>query len=113
MIEVKKKKELISKNIFIQLLSLESGFNLDDTRIFLRAFERLVLRILISDRILNIKNFMKIYIKDIPGNDFAWDQIHERRYVRKSSKRIVFKVSKIFKDAIREKDEYLIFNDDD
>lgn len=93
-------KSIIRKSSFIKLVAQESGFTINDTKIFWKAVERVIAKSLLADKVLHIGRFGVLYIKDIPASTEerpAWNVFRGKYFQRKASKRIVFHISTTYK----------------
>lgn len=105
------KRRIINKREFIRLVARDSGFALHDVEDLWASVENVFFQAIINDMELRIHNFCKMYVKHIPAN-IGWDGIRGKRYERKPSDRIVFRVSSVFKRLLKEsKNEF--FDDED
>jgi len=95
----------IHKPDFIKLVAQDAGFTVTDTKIFWESVERIFARSLLAGKILNIGGFGKLYVKDIPEVENAYDHINKKRYTRKPSKRIVFVIASTFKNLLKDNNE--------
>lgn len=86
---------------FIRMIAKESGFTIADTRIFMKGFVAVMLRIIQQRKNLLIPNLFTMRIKEIPAYR-GWDQVHKKWYDRKKSLMVKFRSSKKLVRLIKE-----------
>lgn len=100
----KLKKNEISKDAFYHLLASEAGFTIADTKAFWKAFETIIERAVLSEAVLSLGGFGKLYITHVEAGK-GWDQIHKTWYDRLPYKKVTFKLSPKYKNALKEQTE--------
>lgn len=103
--KVPHREKQVNKHQFLKILRKEAKFTISDTNFFWNAFQEIIIRILREGKEVNLSGFGKFYVKNIEPHS-AWDQVHKVWYDKPASRRIVFKLSSTFKNAlIQELDE--------
>lgn len=100
----KLKKNEINKDTFYRLLANEAGFTIADTKAFWRAFEDIIERAVLSESTLSLGGFGKLYITYVKAGK-GWDQIHKTWYDRLPYKKVTFRLSPKYKNALRDQTE--------
>ncbi len=93
----------IDKKTFMRLLAKNSGFTLHDTGIFWQALVDTISASLANGYILNLHGLGKLYIRDIQMKNHAFHDIRKKEVgYRKAGRRVVFKISGMLKNIVKE-----------
>jgi nucleoid DNA-binding protein len=101
----------INKTEFIRLVANEAGFTISDTRIIWNTMQKVIARIIVAEKTLNLTGFGKFYISVTPPGR-AWDQINKQYYDREESKRVVFRLSSTIKNLWNNEFKNVMDDDD-